>query len=294
MLIFTGGSKGLVDLVASQRSIAVRSYDCPSAATTGSTMISDWGQPKFRLKQIRDCLYGDAPAGDIDAMHTLPKALRARLREHATLGELGVEFEQQSKDGTQKRLWRCHDGSLIESRRRVFCFRRTACISSQVGCAMGCTFCATGQMGFRRDLSEAEIFEQAARFSSELRARGERLSNVVFMGMGEPFRNYDAVVGAARRIMGELGSGLRRRGSRLAISLHEADDVARSAIMPVNLEAEHGFMPVNRRHDLDELIGACHYYALIAGRNDDAATARRRGKLLRGTPRSSCFTVFFQ
>ena len=91
----------------------------------------------------------------------------------------------------------------------MFCVRRTACISSQVGCAMGCTFCATGQMGFRRDLSEAEIFEQAARFSSELRARGERLSNVVFMGMGEPFRNYDAVVGAARRIMDELGIGAR-------------------------------------------------------------------------------------
>mmetsp|Transcript_35030 Transcript_35030/g.116092 ORF Transcript_35030/g.116092 Transcript_35030/m.116092 type:complete len:309 (-) Transcript_35030:671-1597(-) len=170
-------------------------------------VLKDWGQPKFRLKQIRDCLYGDTPAADIDAMHTLPKALRARLREHATLGELGVEFEQQSKDGTQKRLWRCHDGSLIESVLMPYDDRRrTACISSQVGCAMGCTFCATGQMGFRRDLSEAEIFEQAARFSSELRARGERLSNVVFMGMGEPFRNYDAVVGAARRIVGELGS----------------------------------------------------------------------------------------
>lgn len=266
-------------------------------------VLKDWGQPKFRLKQIRDCLYGDAPAADIDAMHTLPKALRARLREHATLGELGVEFEQQSKDGTQKRLWRCHDGSLIESVLMPYDDRRrTACISSQVGCAMGCTFCATGQMGFRRDLSEAEIFEQAARFSSELRARGERLSNVVFMGMGEPFRNYDAVVGAARRIMDELGIGARhvtvstvglapqiRRFAEeglevgLAISLHEADDVARSAIMPVN-----------RRHDLDELIGACHYYvqrsgrrltfewALIAGRNDDAATARRLGKLLRG------------
>jgi len=95
-------------------------------------VLKDWGQPKFRLKQIRDCLYGDAPAADIDAMHTLPKALRARLREHATLGELGVEFEQQSKDGTQKRLWRCHDGSLIESVLMPYDDRRSAaCISSQ-------------------------------------------------------------------------------------------------------------------------------------------------------------------
>uniref|UniRef100_A0A0D3I1N4 Radical SAM core domain-containing protein n=1 Tax=Emiliania huxleyi (strain CCMP1516) TaxID=280463 RepID=A0A0D3I1N4_EMIH1 len=235
-------------------------------------VLKDWGQPKFRLKQIRDCLYGDAPAGDIDAMHTLPKALRARLREHATLGELGVEFEQQSKDGTQKRLWRCHDGSLIESvlmpyddRRSAACISRTACISSQVGCAMGCTFCATGQMGFRRDLSEAEIFEQAARFSSELRARGERLSNVVFMGMGEPFRNYDAV---SRRIMDELGIGARHvTVSTVGLApqiRRRSPEIPRDCI-------GNGLMSPNQRPRgralrCSLLRCACHYYVERSGR----------------------------
>ena len=270
------------------------------------SVLKTWGQPKFRAKQIRGFLY-DKPAASIDDMHNLPKALRARLLEETSLGEMTVATEQRSVDGTCKRLWRCHDGALIESVLMPYNDRRrTACISSQVGCAMGCTFCATGQMGFKRDLTEAEIFEQAARFSAELRAKDERLSNIVFMGMGEPFRNYDAVLGAARRIMSELGIGARhltistvgivpqiRRFAdecaetgleiKLAISLHESDDAARSAIMPVN-----------RRHDLAELLDACRYYvqqsgrrisfewALIAGRNDDAESAGRLAELLRG------------
>lgn len=142
--------------------------------------LDEWGEKKFRLKQIREFMYGDNPAGTISEMHTLPKSLRAKLVAHATLGEMEVAHEVHSRDGTRKRLWRCHDGALIESVLMPYDDRRrTACISSQVGCAMGCTFCATGQMGFSRHLSEAEIFEQAARFSTELRAKGERLSNVV-------------------------------------------------------------------------------------------------------------------
>ena len=272
-----------------------------------AAMLAGWGEKKFRLKQIRDFIYGDNPVTDIADMHTLPKALRAKLLEHVTLGGMEVAHEQQSKDGTQKRLWRCHDDALIESVLMPYdTRRRTACISSQVGCAMGCTFCATGQMGFSRHLSEGEIFEQAARFAAELRARDERLSNVVFMGMGEPFRNYDAVLGAARRIMRDLGIGARhitistvglvpqiRRFAdecketgleiKLAISLHEATDQKRSAIMPVN-----------RKHSIDELLEACRYYvqqsgrritfewALIAGQNDNAETAAALAKRLRG------------
>ena len=243
---------------------------------------------------------------DFDAMANLPKNFRAQLSAEAACGTMEISHERVSGDGTRKRLWRCDDGALIESVLMPYNDgRRTACISSQVGCAMGCTFCATGQMGFGRDLSEGEIFEQAARFALELQAEGERLSNVVFMGMGEPFRNYDAVVGAARRIMGELGVGARhitistvgivpnikryadeeRSGGQplpeLAISLHQSDDASRSAIMPVN-----------RKHDIDELLEACAYYgsktgrrisfewALIAGQNDDVPTARRLGERL--------------
>jgi len=171
---------------------------------------------------------------------------------------------------------------------------------------MGCTFCATGQMGFSRQLTSDEIFEQAARFAIELKSRGERLSNVVFMGMGEPFRNFDAVMDAVRRIRSDLGIGSRHitistvglvpeirkfadlcaeenLSLQLAISLHQSSDAARSAIMPVN-----------RKYDLTQLLEACRYYearcgrritfewALIAGENDSTEEAEALGKLLRG------------
>ena len=268
-------------------------------------LLSSWDEPTFRAKQLRSWVYEKGSTSFADMLN-LPKGLRTKLAEAATLGEMSLAQEQVSTDGTQKRLWRCADGALIESVLMPYDDnRRTACISSQVGCAMGCTFCATGQMGFKRDLSEAEIFEQAARFSAELRAKGERLSNVVFMGMGEPFRNYDAVLGAARRIMADLGIGARHitissvgvvpgilrfaeegLELKLAISLHEVDDRRRSAMMPVN-----------RKHKLAELLAACHTYvlrtgrrvsfewALIAGVNDDVGTARELARLLAGLPR---------
>ena len=167
---------------------------------------------------------------------------------------------------------------------------------------MGCVFCATGQMGFVRHLTEAEIFEQAWRFAAELKERGERLSNVVMMGMGEPFHNYDATVSAVRRMMSDLGIGARHitistvglvpaidrfadEGLQvgLAISLHAATDSQRSALLPVN-----------RRFDIEALIESCRRYvdktgrrvtfewALIAGENDSAAEASRLGRLLSG------------
>jgi len=180
--------------------------------------------------------------------------------------------------------------------------RRTAGISSQAGCAMGCVFCATGQMGFARHLSSGEIFEQAARYSADLRQQGERLSNVVLMGMGEPFHNYDAVLHAVRRLMSDLGIGARHitistvglvpkirqfaeegLQVKLAISLHAATDEERGALLPVN-----------KRYPLADLMAACQYYAektqrrisfewaLIAGKNDTPQTAHTLGRLLRG------------
>lgn len=267
-------------------------------------LLATWGHKPFRARQIRSWLY-DKGATSLDEMTDLPKDLRARLAEQTTLGVLQVATEQQSKDGTLKRLYRLHDGQLIESVLMPYhTVRRTACISSQAGCAMGCVFCATGQMGFVRHLTADEIFEQAQRFSVELKQRGERLSNVVLMGMGEPFHNYDAVLEAIRRLMSDLGIGARhitvstvglvpaiRRFAEeglqvtLAISLHEVTDEARDALMPIN-----------RRWPLAELLDACRYYvqqtgrrvsfewALIAGKNDDGATAHRLGRLLQGMP----------
>ena len=267
-----------------------------------ASLMASWGQPRFRAKQLWGWMY-ERGATSFEEMSNLPRALRERLLAEASLGALSVAEEQVSRDGTVKRLYRLHDGQLIESVLMPYSsLRRTACISSQAGCAMKCAFCATGQMGFARHLTSDEIFEQAQRFSAELRARGERLSNVVLMGMGEPFHNYDPVLAAIRRMMSDLGIGARhitvstvglvpriqrfaREGLqvKLAISLHATQDEARSASMPVN-----------RRYPIGDLIAACRDYveqtnrrvtfewALIDGQNDSVPEAHRLGRLLKG------------
>lgn len=265
-------------------------------------LVVGWGEPKFRAKQIWDWLY-DKRVSDFAAMRNLPGSLRERLESETRLGLLEVSTEQRSKDGTVKRLYRLPDGQLIESVLMPYDDdRRTACISTQAGCAMGCVFCATGQMGFARNLTSTEIFEQAVHFARDLQAEGERLSNVVFMGMGEPFHNYDETLLTVRRLMDDLGIGARhitvstvglvpqiRRFAdeglqvRLAISLHAATDDERGALLPVN-----------KRWPLDELMDACRYYiqqtgrrvtfewALIHGETDTSEQAHALGRLLEG------------
>jgi 23S rRNA (adenine2503-C2)-methyltransferase len=266
-------------------------------------LLATWNEPGFRAKQLWDWLYNQR-VSTFEEMKNLPKGLREHLEAETQLGTLELVTEQVSqKDGTRKRLYRLPDGQLIESVLMPYDDdRRTACISTQAGCAMGCVFCATGQMGFARHLSSTEIFEQAMRFARELQQEGERLSNVVFMGMGEPFHNYDATLAAARRLMDDLGIGARHitistvglvpqitrfadEGLQitLAISLHKADDAERSELMPIN-----------RKWSLGELIESCRYYvaktgrrvtfewAAIAGQNDTPEEAHKLGKLLNG------------
>ncbi len=267
-------------------------------------LLEGWGQPRFRAGQIRRWLY-ERGVASVEEMTDLPKALRERLGAETTLGSATLDTEQVSKDGTRKRLYRMADGQRVESVLMPYeDGRRTACISTQAGCAMACAFCATGQMGLARHLQASEIVEQALRFAAELRREGERLSNVVLMGMGEPFHNYDNSLAAIRRLMGDLGIGARhitvstvglvpqiRRFAqeglqvRLAVSLHAATDEQRSALMPVN-----------KRWPIAELLQACRDYAdatgrrvtfewaLIAGRNDDPGTAHQLGTLLAGLP----------
>lgn len=266
------------------------------------TLLRSWGEPRFRAKQLWSWLY-ERRVSSFDEMTNLPKTLREDLARETVLGTLEMEAEQVSVDGTVKRLYRLQDGQLIESVLMEYDdARRTACISSQAGCAMGCVFCATGQMGFSRHLTANEIFEQAMLFARDLEQRGERLSNVVLMGMGEPFHNYDAALEAVRRLMHNLGIGARhitvstvglvpmiRRFAdeglqvTLAVSLHAATDEERGALLPVN-----------KRWPLKDLIGACHYYvektgrritfewALIQGENDTPEQAHALGRLLRG------------
>ncbi len=265
-----------------------------------TTLFQQWEQPVYRANQLWEWLY----RGRLDSferMTNLPQALRDRLTAETTLGSLTLDEEQSSRDGTVKRLYRLHDGQLIESVLMEYDDeRRTACISTQAGCAMGCVFCATGQMGFARQLTSAEIFEQALYFARDLEARGERLSNVVLMGMGEPFHNYENSLEAVRRLMSDLGIGARhitistvglvpmiRRFAeeglqvKLAVSLHAATDEERDALLPIN-----------RRYPLADLIDACHYYIETTGRrlsiewtlihekNDTPEQAHALGKLL--------------
>jgi 23S rRNA (adenine2503-C2)-methyltransferase len=264
--------------------------------------LVELGEKPFRAKQIWSWLY-EQRVTRFDEMTNLPKSLREKLAAQATLGTLKPVTEQRSEDGTIKRLYALPDGQLIESVLMVYeDGRRTACISTQSGCAMGCVFCATGQMGFKRHLTTTEVFEQALHFAQELAAKGERLSNVVLMGMGEPFHNYDASTGVMHRLMDELGIGARhitvstvglapqiRRFAdeglqvKLAISLHAANDEARSALLPVN-----------KRWNIDELLDACRYYiektgrrvtfewALIDGETDTPEQAHELGKRLQG------------
>lgn len=267
-------------------------------------LILEWGFPRFRAKQLWNWLY-DQKVEFFDQMTNLPKDLRQRLATETQLGSLHLVTEQIAQDGTHKRLYRLPDGQLIESVLMLYQDgRRTACISSQAGCAMGCVFCATGQMGFARHLSAGEIVEQALHFARLLEAENERLSNVVLMGMGEPLHNYDATLQALERLTAADALGIGQRHITLstvglvpairrfadeqtqfglAISLHAANDDARSALLPVN-----------KRWPLEELMEACRYYidktgrrltfewALINGETDTESQAHELGVLLKG------------
>jgi len=264
-------------------------------------LLKSWSFPPFHAKQIHHWIFQQGVTS-IEDMTNLPLSLREILKEKSTIGSLELSTEQVSKDGTVKRAYRLHDGQLIESVLMPYeDGRRTACISSQAGCAMGCVFCATGQMGFARQLTEEEIFEQVAKFASELKGRNERLSNVVMMGMGEPLANYRNVLGAIHRMNTDLGISARKitistvgivpnirklmnqdLPVRLALSLHCATDEERSALLPAN----------KRYGGLDELMSTIREYiqvkksrvtfewALIEGQNDTKEVARTLGRLL--------------
>jgi 23S rRNA (adenine2503-C2)-methyltransferase len=251
------------------------------------------GEPPYRVDQVWDGLHRrlQVPA----EMTDLPKALRARLTDE--LPPALTEVTRSTSDGgdTVKWLWALGDGSRIETVGMAYRERVTVCVSSQAGCAMACGFCATGQAGFERHLSTGEMVEQVVAAARWARDRERRLSNVVFMGMGEPFANYDRTWGAVERIHDDIGlssrhitlstvgvvPGIRRLAAEalpvnLAVSLHAADDDLRDELVPLN-----------RRYPLEVLADACRAYvdathrrlsfewALIADVNDTDEQARR-------------------
>ncbi len=285
-------------------------YDLSQPAL--AEIVQSWGEPPYRTRQIWQGLYRDLwrQPGDFT---TLPKPLRTRLWDSFSFRHLTPVTHLASKDGeTQKTLFHLPDGKAIETVRMHYGpparsrkqARNTLCVSTQSGCAMGCSFCATGQMGFQRNLSSGEIIEQILYTARQLNQEGEHLTNVVFMGMGEPFHNYDSVMEAIDRLNDPQGMnfgarrftistvglvpGIRRftaerRQVNLAISLHAAEDDLRSSLLPIN-----------RKYPLPELMAALREYAnetrrritfewaLIHGVNDSVEQAHKLARLLRG------------
>lgn len=278
------------------------------------------GEPAFRAKQVYSWLYQHLSTNFAE-MTNLPQALRQRLAEEACIGPMIVRSELHSKDDrTRKILLELADGKLIESVLMLYPpssesgARATVCVSTQAGCAFGCTFCATGQMGFDRHLSAGEIVAQVLYFARELRAAPwtaaglpeskpiDHITNIVLMGMGEPLHNYDNVLQALRILNSPEGFHLGARHMtvstvglvpairrlsqeplqvNLAISLHAPTD-----------ELRQQTMPVNRKYPLQELLAACKdyisvtrrqvtfEYVLLAGVNDTAEHAHGLASLL--------------
>jgi 23S rRNA (adenine2503-C2)-methyltransferase len=263
--------------------------------------LAIWGEPPFRAKQLWKWLYFHL-AADWDEMTNLPRALRERLGRFYRLNPLTPVDELVAKDKlTRKVLFELADGETIETVLMTYAQRRTVCVSSQVGCALGCAFCATGQSGFVRDLTAAEIVDQALYFARNVTLRP---TNIVLMGMGEPLLNYDAVwqaietwndhqgfnLGARRITISTAGvvPGIRQLAEErlqvgLAVSLHASDDALRDQLVPLN-----------RRYPLADLLAACRTYrrqtgrritfevALIKGVNDAPQQARQLARLLQG------------
>ena len=224
------------------------------------------GEPRYRVDQVWDGLY--AQFADPADITNLPKALRARLASDLPPA-LTTAAESVSDDGdTVKWLWSLDDGSAVETVLMHYPDRSTVCVSSQAGCAMACSFCATGQAGFERHLTVGEMVEQVVTAARVAQTSGRRLSNVVFMGMGEPLANYDALWAAIERIHGAIGlsarhltvstvgvvPGIERLTAaplpvNLAVSLHAANDGLRDELVPLN-----------RRYPIERLVAACADY----------------------------------
>jgi len=226
-------------------------------------------EPAYRTKQLWEGLYEQRRP--LEELTTLPAELRTRLAAELPLAFDVVTEQHDARDTTVKWLWRAADGAQVETVLMRYPSRATVCVSSQAGCAMGCTFCATGQGGFERHLRSGEIVEQVLRAQH---ASPQRVSNVVFMGMGEPLANVDAVLEACTRLNDDVGisarhltvstvgvvPGIRRLEEfplpvTLAVSLHAPDDALRAELVPLNL-----------RYSIADVIDAARDYAAAKGR----------------------------
>lgn len=232
--------------------------------------LSEWGEPKFRIKQIKDWIWVKN-IGSIEEMSNISKELRARLHDLFYIPKVSIDHSQFSEDGTVKSRFRLHDDRFVEGVLIPTDKRMTACVSSQVGCSLSCKFCATGYMKRMRNLDWDEIVDEVTLIDSISQERyNKKLTNIVFMGMGEPLLNYKNMMQAIERITSPEGLGMsprritvstagvskmiRQLGDdgvkfKLALSLHAANDAKRNEIMPIN-----------ESNDLKTLIEALNYF----------------------------------
>ena len=227
-------------------------------------------EPKYRVDQIWQGLWRDTQ--DIGEITTISKALRQRLHDELPTSLRAINDVESDNGATRKWVFELHDGATIETVLMRYADRVTVCVSSQAGCAMGCTFCATGQAGYTRQLTPGEVIEQVMYASRAAAPR--RLSNVVFMGMGEPLANYDTTVTVLRRLHEHKGMSARHLTVStvgvapaieklaeeglpltLAVSLHAANDTTRDELVPLN-----------KRYNLERLYGACEKWIEATGR----------------------------
>ncbi len=272
--------------------------------TDVEAQLALWKQPSFRARQVWEWLYAHQ-AADWDKMTNLPRSLREQLARFYALQPLTPIQELTSRDGlTRKILFRMADGLTIESVLMLYDQRYTVCVSSQVGCPIGCAFCATGQGGFVRNLTAGEIVAQPLHFARQLQVQGQNITHIVIMGMGEPLLNQQAVMQAVETWNDHRGFDLGARKITLstvgyvpgieeltrstwqvglAVSLHAPDDALRDQLVPLN-----------RKYPLTTLLAACRNYtgqtgrrvtfeyALMDGINDSPDQARRLAALLQG------------
>jgi len=277
----------------------------PNILDCSFTALADWlaqnGIAAYRAEQIMRWVYRHQ-VDSFSQMTNLSKYIRQLLSHNFVLRRLAVDAIDTSRDGSRKYLFRLADGLAVESVLIPERDHHTVCISSQVGCAQGCRFCRTASVGFRRNLTAGEILAQVRDIRNELGAEG-RLTNVVFMGMGEPLANYDNLI-AALKVMTDNDNGLGFSQRKVTVST--AGLVSKFAALgrdtPVNLavslnatdnQTRDRLMPINRRYPLEKLIAACRQYPLprtrritfeyilIKGVNDSRADAGRLARLLR-------------
>jgi 23S rRNA (adenine2503-C2)-methyltransferase len=269
-----------------------------------NSTLAELDQPPFRTQQLWEGLYTRLYT-DFSQFSNIPNDLRDSLSKQFIINPLRVQKSLRSQDGlTEKVLFALQDSTSVETVLMRYERRNSVCISTQVGCPMGCVFCATGQMGFIRSLSSGEILAQVLHFMRQLQAENQKLTNIVYMGMGEPFLNYEATMDSVRRLMDQQGLNFGARRItistvgiipkieqfteenlqvNLAVSLHAADDSLRSQLVPANrMFPINKLIPVCKAYTEKTHRRISFEYALIDGVNDSREAALALAGLLKG------------